>query len=224
MSDNELFHVVSSAACPSCGYLLPPLGMISAKYFANGSICCANCGAGVDLWEAARLITQVPGVSFFGLQALGANRTTFIFQLAPGETREIDLTRYGVPEEATVLSMNYTPNGYGCLPLEVHGNTPRRRLIGTKLHIYGRPVEGGAGAVPIAISATWAHHGETTESWFYLVDAMEAMATRRFWHVILPAHSAVEVAMMPLVRDGLERHLPRQRAQDFTRGLGIQRR
>jgi hypothetical protein len=92
-------------------------------------------------------------------------------------------------------------------------------FVGTKFYIYGRPMEGGAGAVPIASSVTWAYHGEPAEGWFYLVDAMEAMATRRFWRAILPAHSAVEVAMMPLVRDGLERHLPRQRAQDFTRGL-----
>lgn len=196
--------------------MLPPLSEISGEYFTRGSVECQICHTHVDVWEAARSAVQW-AASFIGLQALGAHRTNFLFPLAAGEGKELDLTAYGIPKNATVLSINYTPQGGNCLPTEAHGNTPRRRIIGTTIHLYGRPIVGSSDPPGlIAVGVNWVHHDESSEAWFYLVDAMEALATRRYWHVILPAHAAVEISIMPVVRQTLEKHLSKSRVEAFS--------
>src|SRR2546427_12748264 len=95
VSDFGPFHLATCGACPSCRYVLPPLGLVSAKYFANGSVSCERWGAHVDAWQAARGGSQRRGVSAFGLQALGATRTTLIFPLAPGATKALRRSRHG---------------------------------------------------------------------------------------------------------------------------------
>lgn len=71
-------------------------------------------------------------------------------------------------------------------------------------------------------SVTWIRERDSADSWLYLVDAFEAMAARKYWHVILPAHIGFEVALIPLVRDALEKHVSKERVKDFLdNGLSI---
>jgi hypothetical protein len=41
------------------------------------------------------------------------------------------------------------------------------------------------------------------------------MASRRYWHVILPAHIGFEIALIPLIRTVLEKYVSKERVKDF---------
>jgi hypothetical protein len=190
--------------------LLPKLDLIAAEYFTAGTVLCKKCGTKIDPWETAREVAGQVAVSFTGLHTLGAHRELFVFQLSAGEHKVIDLKAYGVPDDATVLSVNYTPNGPGCFPLEMHGNTPARRILGATLRLYGMPLgEMSKDPAPISVLVYWIGRTDhDTESWFYFVDAIDALAARKYRQVIIPANTAVEMAIVPLVRQALRHHLP----------------
>jgi len=58
---------------------------------------------------------------------------------------------------------------------------------------------------PVAIWVVWVHQ-EKEDSWPYVVSAFEAFIDRHYDRVIVPAQSAVEIGLMPLIRELLERH------------------
>jgi hypothetical protein len=80
---------------------------------------------------------------------------------------------------------------------------PGVRFIGPKVNVYGMPHSSGVAGGKICAGVMWIREKDSAESWLYLVDAFEAMASRKYWHVILPAHVDLEVALIPLVKTGI---------------------
>lgn len=219
-------HFVHSGGgvCPHCRHVLPSLEALSGEYFEGREICCRNsdCGRPVDLWEATVADMRRPGASFFRIISLGAKSTMFQTDFASRETKEIDLTQYGVPAEATILNVNFTPygveGGASCLPLLVHGNTAYPRSVGTKFWVYARPNIGvPEGVARVGISVKWVSDDSGCVSWVYLVDAFEALSAQRYWSVVVPSYVAFEIGLMPLVREALERFASSERVRAFVR-------
>jgi len=148
--------------------------------------------------------------------------TSFLFDLSPGEHKELDLTAEGVPEDAAILQLSFTSQGGDCFAQLQHGNLATPRFVGPKVYVYGMPHSLGIAGGKTSASVTWIREKDSAESWLYLVDAFDAMASRKYWHVILPAHVAFEVALIPLVKSALEKHVSKERVKDFLNdGLGI---
>src|SRR5436309_7550678 len=121
-----------SGACPDCRRIIPPLSEVSYTYFDRGFVPCSNCGLSVDLWKST-LERLMRGTGFiFSIGALGPIITHVEFKLGANEGVELDLTKHGIPDEATILAVVYNARGGNCFPIETHGNMPRRRFIGTK--------------------------------------------------------------------------------------------
>ena len=149
------------------------------------------------------------------VSALGATQTRLEFALSPGEHREIDLESFGVPSGATILELIFSPHGKS-FPLLRHSNRAIARFIGPKLWVYGVPFDLGVEGGSVSGSVTWIQRGGSTQSFLYMVDAMEAMTAQKFLHVILSAHIAFELETMSLVRTALERHASRSKVRDFV--------
>jgi hypothetical protein len=159
----------------------------------------------------------VPGASFFTVSSLGAKDTRFSFELARGETKEIDLSAHGIPDDATLLRLNFNPGG-DCFPLLLHSNSVSVRPLQTKMYVFGRPMDMGfAPGQPISALVTWVRADEPTESWVYLAEALDAMASRRYWHVILPSYVAFEISLMRVLKQGMERQISKDRVRDFMK-------
>jgi hypothetical protein len=125
---------------------------------------------------------------------------------------EIHLNTVGIPAEATVLQVGYTPQGGeggAVFPIELHGNVPQRRIVRNVLRLLGRAMLSGDGTLgsvcPVSIWVVWVHQ-EKEDAWPYVVSAFEAFIDRHYDRVIVPAQSAVEIGLMPVVRELLERH------------------
>jgi hypothetical protein len=203
--------------CQHCRFTLPTLEKLACEYFEGKEIRCRECQNPVDVWECTLAEMRRPYSASFAMISLGAKQTGFLFDLAAGEAREIDLSKCGIPEEATILDLIFTPQGGNCLPLMVHANRALIRTVGTKFWVYGRPmVESTAPPGKISMLVIWAHKSQESHSWLYLLDAFEALAAQRWWNVILPAYVAFEISLMPLVRASLERHVSKQKLDAMT--------
>jgi len=211
MNSVEFPHTQNfSAACPGCRYVIPALSDASGTYFEEGSVKCSKCGLAVDLWEATlERVIRLAGLSV-SLAALGPRVTYLKFRVPANKSVELDLTKYGIPEGATILLVSYTPHD-NSLPIELHGNTPLRRFRGTKIHLYGIQTKTSEG-VPneekvsgdnVSVMALWAPVEGSDAPWLYLVDAIEAVTQGRFSQAIVPAHAAAEISITPIVRSFL---------------------
>jgi hypothetical protein len=134
----------------------------------------------------------------------------------------IDLTEVGIPKGATVLQVGYTPQGGegqgSVFPIELHGNVPRRRVIGNELHLLGRAMIDGDGTVGtvnrVSIWVLWIPQ-DKAESWSYIVSGFDAFVAQHYDRAIVPAQSAVEISTMPIIRELLEHHASVKRVESF---------
>ncbi len=205
-----------AGACPKCRFVLPPLDECAATYFEQGFVACSNCAERVDVWKAAlETINAMPGLAW-GLTAAGAAITNFTFDLEAGKFCSIDLTTHGIPAGATVLAITYGPQGGSVFPIEWHGNTPQRRIIGTTLGLIGYPMDGAGQKSRVVGSVVWVAKQES-ESWLYLVDALEAAANKRYSQATVFAQSALEIEVMPIVSTALSNHASKKNAEDFVK-------
>lgn len=210
----------NAGACSKCRFVLPPLEECAEAYFQNGSVPCRRCFEPVDVWRAAlEAVNAIPGLAW-GLTAAGAAVTMFTFTIEAWKFCSIDLTEHGLPSGATVLAVTYGPQGAGIFPIEWHGNSPHRRIAGTTLGVIGYPAEGAPQSGQVAVSVVWVPKQES-ESWLYLVDALEAAANKRYSQAVVFAQSALEIAIMPLITVLLEKNASKNAVDEFVkRSLG----
>ena len=211
-----------SGTCPECSFVLPALSEVSGFYFATGSIKCSHCGISLDLWKTT-LDYVIRLVDFTtSLSALGPQVTNLEFRVSANEVVELDFTKFGIPETATILWVNYSPHD-NCLPIEWHGNTPPRRFRGTRVNLYGvqtRTSDGVPNEATIAgdnlgVMILWAPAGQEDLPWLYLVDAIEAVSLGRFSQAIVPAHTAAEISITPIIRPILVKYSSQKYAGRF---------
>jgi hypothetical protein len=204
--------------CPDCLYSLGTISEVAARFFETGLFPCGHCGSNVDVWDASHKLVQKLGASFNGLTSLGAQETTFTMKLSRNEIRAVDISQFGVPEDATLLQVSFHAQRHDCCqPLVTQGQFFPQTLV-RKVLVFGQPVEGDAQEEVVAACVTWVpSHDDYKESWIYLAEAFDAWASQRFWHVILPAYVAFEIALMRVVRAAMKRRLPKNAIADFSR-------
>ena len=87
-------------------------------------------------------------------------------------------------------------------------------LLGTScvsnvLRLIGQPALSGDGTVGsvcfVLIWVVWVHQ-QKEDGWPYVVSAFEAFIDGHYDRVIVPAQSAIEISLMPVIRELLERH------------------
>lgn len=193
-----------------------PWGSARKNTFKMAPVACRNCSEPVNVWQAALdAVNAIPGLAW-GLTAAGAAVTTFTFTIEAWKFCSIDLTQYGVPAGATILAVTYSPQGAGIFPVEWHGNSPQRRISGTTLGLIGYPTEGALPSGQVAVSVVWVPRQES-ESWLYLVDALDSAANKRYSQAVVFAQSALEIAVMPLITAALEKNASKSSVDAFVR-------
>lgn len=211
---NDIDSLAHAGGCPQCHYVFPPIWAAAPAYFEQGSVECGECNSKADLWQVvlARICTN-PFIPSLALEQIGATRTRFTHTIEADKYHEIPLDSVGIPSDARILQVGYTPQGSAdggvVFPIEWHGNVPQRR-ISNVLRLLGRPGVSGDGTVgtvcPVAIWVLWVHQDTKEDGWPYLLDAFDALVREEYDRVIVPAQSAVEIALMPVIRELLERH------------------
>jgi hypothetical protein len=220
-ANNPSFVATREAAgsCPHCTYVMPRLADCAAEYFRDGFVSCNRCGKQVDLWQAVlNNAARMSAVPAWALGNLGAGQTHLVIPMESGKYHEVDLCKHGVPADAKILARNYTGQTGDMTAVEWHTNTPPLRFPGTVLRLMGVPF--GEGPLPrtgqVGIAVVWIR-GDESDAWPYLTTAFEAAAAREYAPSMVFAQSAVEISMMPVIKQRLRRHAAADRVDNFMK-------
>lgn len=182
--------------CPQCGAPMTIQDAYTVAYFDKGPVVCPACSADLDWW--ATILREVRE-NFMMNQAfgpVGAQSVVFRITLRSGERTQYKLSDHGIPTDARVLYVNYTPAG-PLFPVELHGNVATRRFVRNEITLWPVPLANPADARPtdVNVLVSWVPHSQLDTSWGNLVDAFEAYASGSYDSAVVPANVAVEAAL-----------------------------
>ncbi len=135
-----------------------------------------------------------------------------------GEVFTLDLEKIGIPKESKILQINYTPNGLGLFPTEIHGNTPIRHNIPNVINLYGRAFNQSKEEneeVPVSVQINWARKTVENEIWDNLIDAVEAFTVKNYNGCVIPSNVSVESALNNLMTEYFYKYAAKDRVREF---------
>ncbi len=214
----EFHHIVPNTVCSECKASEFPIDSIYLRrYFFSEAIVCSKCGHKLDWWSVLYQHAEfkVP-FNLFGL--VGAISTIFTVQMKPNEVSKIDLSEVQIPKDAQILFINYTANGEGVWPIEIHSNSPIRHFIPHTINLFGRPTQKSTVSTPIAVFVVWVNTSFTEESWLNLVQAFSAYSNDMFASAIIPANVAIESRLIRVLNDYIGKFASKEKVEEFLEG------
>jgi hypothetical protein len=139
---------------------------------------------------------------------IGCKILTFSVELTPGGVAEILFSAQGVPPGSRIIRLNYTANGPGLQPIELHGNDVSFRRGHDTIYLYGRSVSMPANDVPslilqspvkITVYVTFAEPSIDEQSKSALAQAFAALAAAEYMEMVIPATMAIEFTCKQLI-------------------------
>lgn len=204
-------------SCPKCGMAFPLDHEITQSYFKGDKPNCANCGEVFDWWELILRHIREDGIFLNALAPVGARSTVLEITLRPTEFAELKMEDHGIPTDARILQIGYTPQGEGGLfPAEFFGNVPPRHLVPHTIRLYPVPIgKGSHTETRVAVMISWVPHTRGDYAWQNLVDAFEAFVAERYETMVIPANVAVESTLGQILSAFLEKSASRDRVKSF---------
>jgi len=209
--------------CPNCNFAVPFQNEIPVGYFhGRQTEPCGRCGKPFDWWGSILKGIKENFMMTRALVVIGARSTLFKVVLDSENLTKINLTDHGVPADAKILSVDYTPQTPMWYPTEILGNRPfkyrRERLVSHILELYPWPVETPLKAVPeMVVNAVWLVPVNDDESWTNLLDAFIYYIHDEYQSVIIPANTAVECALGKLLGGWLTRVASKDYVENFLK-------
>ena len=156
---------------------------------------------------------------------VGAQSTLFEFMLPPGKSTTIEFGDYGVPDEARILAINYTPQSRRLFPLQRHSN----QLIENGLtwhdgqrnvaHLWPAAYEisPDENEAKVGCLVTWVDRHHDNPSMSNLIEAFAAYARERYEDIVIPANVAVEAAFGLVLNSYLSKFVDGKKVDEFLR-------
>lgn len=214
--EHRLLHTeIRNTPCPECKAQSFPVTLESMSNYFNGiEMTCSQCGTKLDWWNLLlrHFDWEVPTYLY---SIVGGFTTSLMIDMKVNETFMLDLGSIGIPEDSKILQINYTANGKGLLPIEVHGNTPLRHIIPKKIRLFGMPSGEPAESTPIAIQFYWVHKSNDNELWENLIESVESFTLKDYKSCIIPSNVAVEAMLTKIISSYLSLYAAKDRVNEF---------
>lgn len=129
----------NSFLCDKCGNQIEFIGDPFKLYFKEEYPKCNSCDNSYNYFREMNNNFSDFTMNPFLTNLLGVKMSIGSIEITEGIFSELDFTKLGVPENADIISVNYTPEGKsGIFPLEFHGNSPSylRRYYDNKVGIF----------------------------------------------------------------------------------------
>jgi hypothetical protein len=191
--------------CPNkdCGVVLRLEAYFPHPYFSGKKSICPSCKKSFDLWEYVVLILKQKAHLFRnrGAVFIGGRETHFTFQLPPNQTAEVDLGKFGVPEDAKIIYIACTPRRGAGFPLEGRGNQLLPHRTNHKLVFFGRPLPlpdlevKNEGRHDVYMSVTYIPKTVDQVPFENMATSFEYFLSDNFDRMVLPSAVALEYAI-----------------------------
>ena len=185
-------------------------------YFNGLQVECQKCNAKLIWWELVKNGIIQNFMFSQAFSAIGATSTILDFFLKENERTIFKFSDYGIPETAKILRVNYTPQGGGLFPLEVHGNDASRKQRSDQVVLYPMPIgDGEITETKVSAFVTWVEHSNIDTSWKSMISAFEAYTSDDLESAIVPANVAVESVLTPVLFNYINKHVGKDRVKRF---------
>ena len=160
-----IFDLPPHFDCPRCktSLLISDWGK---HLYENRSLECGKCRERITPWEIA--LHSVRSHFTFGIfNPLGARTTIFTTKLFLNSETRLNLYEVGLPKNARILNINFTPEKLFCM--EVSGNSRRQRNRGGRLQLYAFKTftikDSSADEGDVGIAVTWVETATEDVAW-----------------------------------------------------------
>ncbi len=203
-----------------CNKCSAPIGFDSSyieQYFKKDRIECNACKSPVDWWKVS--YTAIKNNFMFNqvFSLLEARTKVIDITLYPEARVCLNFSHYDIPTHAKILYVNYTPQGGGLFPIEIHGNVPHRQIINNEIWLYPVPIgnENTASQTKVSVMVTWVEHAVHEIELVNITDACEAYSKDKYLEAIIPANVAVESALFKFLSSYLNGFVGKSRTENF---------
>lgn len=222
-AENLLLSLPAFFQCPHCSLGNPMLDDMTLHYLKGAKIVCNACEQPVDWWKVSRKSIAENFMMNQAFAPLGARMTVFKLTLEKGKSTVYRFSDFGVPADARILYVNYTPHGTsdGSLAaLELHGNVATHSVRGDEVSVFPMPIGVNPPQQnPVSVMVNWLEATPDNAVWTGLVGAFEAYVAGNYAAAIVPANVAVEANLSRFMFDYLvEQGISKQRVDDFLIG------
>lgn len=194
--------------CPKCrNYESSPSDIFGSDYLKDvynlrNNIKCEKCHSNHLIYEQEeffKVLTQIIEASFFNniYQVLGSKNSVGIASMRENEINHVDLKDLGLPENAKILDINLTSNGY-LTPLKFIPNNPRfMKSINDKIltfyPVQMPDVEKISDRKDLVISVQWFLLDENDISDINLLQAIDNYIDNKPYELIMNANRCLEL-------------------------------
>lgn len=201
--------------CSECkAYSFSITSNLFENYYFEKPLICPACNSKLNLWNLLHRHFEWNFSSYL-YTVIGANNTWAEINMKPNEVFTLDLNKIGITNEAKILTIGYSPQENGVMPLEIHGNLPIRHFIPNIINLFGRPFGEPKELTRVLVTVDWVENYNENTLWQNLIEAVEAYSTNSLSSTIIPANVAIESRLTPIVSKYLEEVISKQRAKDF---------
>jgi len=203
--------------CPECSTHFHHSSDFIDYQFNNRNLLCGHCKNRSSAWSIA--LNMIKKKSMFAyFQPLGAHNTIFETKLFLNTETRIDIYSEGLPKNAVILDINFTPSNMFCV--EMTGNNRSQRNRGGRLQLYGFETYTAKGREiftegKVNISVVWVEASPDNIAWKNLVSAFNAYANDNFEEAIIPANVAVESKLYRFIKNQLDGISSKDKTKDF---------
>lgn len=186
------------------------------KYFKKLPIYCSNCNQKLNLLNVFKNTIDENFMLFDAFHCIGAKTNTFKIKLKADEMFNLSFSKHGkIPDEATILNVNYTPEG-SLFPIEFHGNIPMQmKYHNNEIPLY--PANLGKKSSKnniVNVSVTWI--SKTGEIFDNLITAFQYYYSEEYEKIIIPANVAVEYPLGIYLTEKIKsNNIGNKRIKDF---------
>ncbi len=185
-------------------------------YFNGNKIECEECKEQHSWWGLVKNGITQNFMSSQAFSAIGANSSIIEFYLKPNERTSFKFSEHGIPESAKILHINYTPQGGGYFPIEVHGNDATRKERSDQVVVFPMPIgEDQEHETKVCAFVTWVEHSNIDASWKNMISAFEAYSANDYQSAIVPANVAVESVVTPFLYEYINQYIGKKRVKTF---------
>lgn len=212
--------------CDKCSNAIAFEQDLSFKYYFFSKIYCNVCKQELNLYKVYLNSITNNFLLVDALICLGSQTTMFGITIKKHEVFELEFSKFGIPTNAKIFFVNYTPEG-PLIPIECRHNNPTLyRTYGSKIQLYPKPIfelyekykienPDFNDQINVNVIVSWIINEFDDYSFINLVEAFENYLLFNYEKAIIPANVVVESSLNKFIYNKLNKIIGSDHTKKF---------
>lgn len=178
---------------------------------------CPSCQNSINWFDVVKKGIFDNFMENAALGYVGCKNSIFNFVIEPNTPKELDFENYGIPSNARILFINYTPQDGNLFPIEMHGNTSTLRFKKNKVLLYPRPFHNDEQLMTTTVSVlvSWFVPNDFDNTLLNLLEGFEEYIHGNYLSVFIPANVAIENTIYRVMDEFLKEFASTKKVEEF---------